>query len=426
MNVLAFPEPNTSYIDRRRGASPQLPDSDNTEVSPPRTPLSWIVLDQRVELRVMAPVDPSPTPSENRSWTSQPSNALRKVIVGISLFLLVCATGVVGYLIAGWPLSDALYMVVITIFGVGYAEVQPVTSGMLRAFTILVIVAGYGSVIYAGSGFIQMLFDGEFNKFLGERRMAKGIEQLTGHTIICGFGRMGSELARDLDAAGQDLVVIEGDEQRAQNALNHNHLVVVGDATEEEILARAGIERAEVLASVLGDDAANVFVTLTGRAMNEELSIIARGESVGTENKLKKCGANQVVMPTAIGAAKVSQWILRPSVDELLDRLADHGSAGLDLAQIGLELDEYLIDDSSPLAGRTLSQLNVNSNLGYLIVGVRRQGEAMELHPPPETPLAVGDKVILLGYGDDRPQIAPQLSSTPPTLTYPRVTMDPR
>lgn len=373
----------------------------------------------------MASLDPHSGPSGSRVWASHPSEPVRKVIVGISLFLLVCAVGVIGYLLAGWPLSDALYMVVITIFGVGYDEVRPITSGVLRAFTIFVIIAGYGSVIYAVGGFIQILFDGEFNKLLGERRMSRGIDQLTDHTIICGFGRMGSELARDLSAAGQDLVIIEGDEHRADTALNHDHLVVVGDATEEETLDRAGIGRARVLASVLGDDAANVFVTLTGRAMNDELSIVARGESVATENKLRTCGADRVVMPTAIGAAKVSQWILRPSADELLDRLAEHGSAGLDLAQIGLELDEYTIDESSPLAGQTLGQLNVNSNLGYLIVGIRRQGEVMELHPPPETPLAVGDKVILLGYGDDRLQIADQLASAPPTQTYRGVTMDP-
>lgn len=348
------------------------------------------------------------------------------MIVGIVMFLIVCLIGVIGYLLAGWPASDAMYMVVITIFGVGYGEVQPVTGNVLRGFTIAVIVAGYGSVIYAVGGFIQVLIDGEFKKMLGERRMSKGIDQLSGHTIICGFGRMGSGLARELEDAGQTFVAIEVNETRAELARSMGYLVVIGDSTEEEILEQAGLERAAVLATVLGDDAANVFVTLTARALRDDLSIIARGESVATEKKLMKCGADRVVMPTSIGASKVSQWILRPSADELLDRLADHGAAGLDLSQIGLELDEYTIDESSPLAGQMLGQLDVNSNLGYLIVGVRRRGRAIELHPPPDTMLSVGDKVLLLGYDDDLPEIAVQLSSTPPTLTYRGVTMDPR
>lgn len=352
------------------------------------------------------------------------SDAIRKVVIGISLFLTVCVIGVVGYLIAGWPASDALYMVVITIFGVGYGEVQPVQTGALRGFTIGVIVAGYGSVIYAVGGFIQVLIDGEFKKMIGERRMSKGIDQVTDHTIICGFGRMGSILAQDLEEAGQPFVIIEMNDPRVETARSHDYLVVVGDATEEEALGQAGIDRAGVLASVLGDDAANVFVTLTGRALRPDLSIISRGENLATEKKLLKCGADEVVMPTAIGATKVSQWILRPSADELLDHLASHGAAGLDLSQIGLELDEFTIDASSPLAGKTLGHMDVDSNLGYLIVGIRRSGAAIELHPPTDTVLAVGDNVLLLGYDDDLPKIAGQLSSTAAAVTYRGVTME--
>lgn len=348
------------------------------------------------------------------------SGPIKKMVVGVSVFLAVCVFAVLGYVAAGWSVADASYMVIITIFGVGYGEVRPVTTWPLRALTGCVIVLGYGAVIYTVGGFIQLVVDGELNRALGARRMTKDIDRLSGHTIICGYGRMGTSLARDLHAAGQPFVAIDTKGGVSSLATDSGYLVIEGDATEEATLQRAGIDRAAVLASVLSDDAANVFVTLTAREMNPELTIIARGEQRQTERKLRTCGADTVVMTTTIGAERISRLILRPTADELLDRVTAGQEAGMGLEQLGLEFDELVIGPSSPLANKTLGEIEVRGAHGYLIVGIRRSSGETLMHPPSETSVLVGDVMVVLGYEDDIPELGTRLSrdDAAPTIRY--------
>ena len=194
-----------------------------------------------VKIAKMLASEPSYSEHNARSRRLASSGPFRKMVTGVALFLAVCIVAVIGYVSAGWKLADSIYMVVITIFGVGYGEVQPIESPGLRALTILVIIAGYGAVIYTVGGFMQMLIDGEINKALGARRMSKEIEGLRQHTIVCGFGRMGTILARELNAEGRPFVVIDSDGRRLQTAEDHGYLVINGDATEEYILEQASI-----------------------------------------------------------------------------------------------------------------------------------------------------------------------------------------
>lgn len=346
------------------------------------------------------------------------------MIVGVSLFLTVCCAAVVGYMAAGWRLDDAIYMVIITIFGVGYGEVQPIQSPALRALTILVIITGYGAVIYTIGGFMQMLVDGELNKALGARRMTKGIDRLNGHTIICGFGRMGNILARELHAAQKPFVVIDADEHRLQAAADRGYLMIAGDATDEFILEQARIHQASVLASVLSDDATNVFVTITARAMCPELTIIARGENPRTESKLIGCGAQKVVLPTAIGAKKVAQLIARPSAENMLDQFTRDSSINDDLAHIGLRFHEMEVNHQSPLADKPIGNLEVRGNHGFLIVAVRSPDGATVLNPSTDVRLTPGDVVIVLGHDDDIPELAERFSTADRKVTYRGVTLD--
>ena len=352
------------------------------------------------------------------------SGPIRKILTGLALFAGVCLVAVVGYMAAGWRLDDAIYMVIITIFGVGYGEVQPVQSPSLRALTIMVIIAGYGAVIYTIGGFIQMLIDGELNKALGARRMMKDIEALEGHTIICGVGRMGTILARDLHSAGKPFVVIDMDERRRRAAEELGYLVLAGDATEETVLEHAGIHRAAVLATVLSDDALNVFVTITARAMNPHLMIIARGENPRTEGKLLGSGANRVVLPTAIGASKVAQLIIRPTAESLLGQMTSQSDLNDELGQIGLQFGELEVTESSALVGKELSVIEIRSNHGFLIVGVRRADGATMINPPSTTRLEVGDTVIVLGHDDDIPQLAERFAAGGRTITYRGVALE--
>ncbi len=346
------------------------------------------------------------------------SGPFRKIVTGMSLFLAICVIAVTGYVAAGWELDDSIYMVIITIFGVGYGEVHPIDSPGLRALTILVIIAGYGAVIYTVGGFMQMLIDGELNNALGARRMAKEIERLEGHTIICGVGRMGTILARDLAAAKKPFVVIDSDERRIQAAEAQGYWVINGDATEEYILEQAGIRQASVLATVLSADTTNVFVTITAREMNPAVMIIARGENPRTEKKLLGCGANRVVLPTAIGATKVAQLIIRPKAENMLEQMTHQGDMQEELGHIGLQFDELEIGPGSILLNKPLSTIEVRGNHGFLIVGIRHADGTMTFNAKTDTKLTQGDVVIVLGHKSDIPQLEAKFSARANVLTY--------
>lgn len=349
------------------------------------------------------------------------SNAIRKMLAGLAVLLVVWMIGVVGYLIAGWRLDDALFMVVITIFGVGYGEVRPVDTWQLRTLTGFVIVAGYGAVIYAMGGFISMVVDGEINQAFGARKMTKTIDRLERHTIICGFGRMGTSLAHELAAAGRPFVAIDPDPDAAERARAEDWPFIGGDASDEQVLEAAGIHRASTLATVLSDDATNVFITVTARAMCDEIMIIARGEDRRTESKLLNCGANRVIMPTDIGASKMSQLIVRPSAEEMLDRMTG-STSDADLVHLGLEFDEIELESTSPWANRTLGELEVRGAHGYLVIGIRGTDGQMVMHPPTDHMLNIGDRVIVLGYHDDIPSLGTRVA--PRTVTYRGVTSE--
>ncbi|MCA9118809.1 MAG: NAD-binding protein [Planctomycetaceae bacterium] len=361
---------------------------------------------------------------ELRSRSLAASGPFRKMITGVVLFLAVCIVAVIGYVSAGWKLEDSIYMVIITIFGVGYGEVQPIESPGLRALTIMVIIAGYGAVIYTVGGFMQMLIDGELNRALGARRMTKEIDRLSDHTIICGVGRMGTILARELHASGKSFVVVDCDERSLQAAEDRGYLVINGDATEEHVLEQAGIRRASALATVLSDDATNVFITITAREMNPQVMIVARGENPRTEKKLLGCGANRVVLPTAIGATKVAQLIIRPTAENFLEQLTNEGSTKEELGLIGLQFDELEVTSGSPLVNRSLSHIEVRSNHGFLIVGIRHADGSTVLNPPADTTLLDGDVVIVLGQKDDIPQLAERFAATGNKMTYRGVTIE--
>ena len=359
-----------------------------------------------------------------RSQQLASSGPFRKIVTGVVLFLAICVVAVIGYVSAGWKLEDSIYMVIITIFGVGYGEVQPIESPGLRALTITVIIAGYGAVIYTVGGFMQMLIDGELNKALGARRMTREIERLHDHTIICGVGRMGTILARELSAAGRPFVVIDCDDRRLQAAEDQGYLVINGDATEENVLEQAGIRRASALATVLSEDATNVFITITAREMNPDAMIIARGENPRTEKKLLGCGANRVVLPTAIGATKVAQLIIRPTAENMLEQWTNQGNMNEELGHIGLQFDELEVAPGSSLVDQALSNIEVRSNHGLLIVGIRHVDGSTVLNPRSDTSLLAGDVVIVLGHSDDIPQLAERFSSKASKLTYRGVSIE--
>ncbi len=254
----------------------------------------------------------------SQSGNQSDRRATRTLRKGLVFFTVTCLVATVGYVLAGWSWIDAAYMVTITIFGVGYGEVQPVETLPMKAFTIGVIFSGCSSLIYVIGGIVQILAEGEIERVMGVRTRSKEIASLTDHTIICGYGRIGRLLAAEMREMGEPLVVLDRQPERVQQAIDDGYLALDGNCVEDETLQRAGIFRARVLASVLPDDATNVFITLTARGMSEAIRIISRAESPFTESKLIRSGANHVVMPAAIGAVRAAQLATADTDDEAL------------------------------------------------------------------------------------------------------------
>ncbi len=333
-------------------------------------------------------------------------SSFKRIVTGLFIFAFTVCMAVGGYVIAGWTLLDAVYMVVITIFGVGYGEVKPLESAPLKVFTILVIIAGALSVAYTISGFIQLITEGEIRRALNLKRMTQELDRLDRHVIICGYGRIGQLVARQLKGLHQTFVVVDTSEDRIAMARDRGHLVYQGNATDEAILHRVGIHRARVLATVLPDDATNVFITLTAREMNPNLMIVARGELPSTEKKLRLAGADQVVLPATISASRMAHLIVNPAAADFLAQRG--GRAGLNelLAELDIQLTELQLDGT--LAGGTIGDLELRGKGTFIIVALRREGGEVLVHPPQTTAIAAGDVLIVMGHQGDMPNFAQQ------------------
>lgn len=333
--------------------------------------------------------------------------SLKKVLLGITCFVLILVIGVAGYLLAGWSLLDSVYMVVITVFGVGYGEIGPM-SPALRVFTIFVIVAGYTAVVYIVGGFVQMIAEGELNKAIGARQMTREIANLRDHVIICGFGRIGQILARQLTEAHIPFVILDNSQVRIDAAQARGYLVRLGNAADEVILESVGIDQASVLATVLPDDAVNVFITLTARNLNPSLTIMARGEYPSTEKKLRQAGADHVVLPAEIGALRMSHIITHPAAVNFLNESTDRRTINELLAQINIQLEELVVPPGSSLIGTSIGTVEVRGQGTFLVVALRQADGTMIVHPSPDLFLHAGDTVIVMGHKGDLPQFASQ------------------
>lgn len=325
-------------------------------------------------------------------------SSVKKILIGVIVFVASCAVAIVGYTLAGWSVLEAVYMVTITIFGVGYGEVRPIDDPALRIFTMGVIIAGCTSSIYVMGGLVQMIAEGELNRFLGARRMTRGIDKLTDHVIVCGYGRVGRILAEELVESQLSFVIVDTNQERLQEAETAGLFVIVGDATEEQVLATAGIAQATVLATVLPDDAANVFITLTARELNPDIDIIARAQSPSTEKKLLRSGANRVVLPAAIGASRIARLITRPSAEKLLTESLQLNSLTEDLDQIGVRFTELQIRPNSEFCNCRLSEISFGDASQFMVIAVRGVNGEVVQSPDGDHLLIANDTLVMLAH----------------------------
>jgi len=306
----------------------------------------------------------------------------------------------IGFVAAGWTMSDAFYMVTLTIFSVGYGEVHPIDTPFLRALDMATIVLGCTGMIVLTSALVQTFSSFQFSRLLGLERMEQQISRLTDHTIICGLGRIGLQLAKQLSLAHSPFVIIDRNADRIAQARELGYLCLAADATDENALRQAGIERARVLATVLPQDALNVFITLSARSLNRRMEIIARGELPETEGKLIHAGASKVVLPTHIGAERIAEMVLYPRTARLMSDSPEMNELKRSLNELGLELEAVDVPTGSALIGRTVGEVERGGNGGFFIVQVDRADGQSFAHPAQDLRLESRDRVLLVLRGD--------------------------
>ena len=321
-------------------------------------------------------------------------DSLRRIGRGAKFLLVVLVASVVGFrFLGGYGWIESLWMVVITISTVGFSEESTLPRHM-QLFVVGVIILGMSATAYTIGGLIQLMLEGEIERALGRRRMTKEINKLHDHVIICGFGRIGRNLANELKSYGKQLVVLENAPAMQQEATELGFHCVIGNATEESVLHDVGIERASTLVTSLGSDAENVFITLTARNMNPKIQIISRAETASTERKLLQAGANQVIMPTVVGARMMSRMITRPTTADLIDLLSQSGFEDL-------EMEELVLKDTCQLIGKTVAETEAHRKHQLLIVAVKRSVGEFIFNPSAAQVFQPGDTAIVMGHAND-------------------------
>jgi voltage-gated potassium channel len=317
-------------------------------------------------------------------------------LVSILVYMaVVVVLATIAYMAAGWSFADASYMVVLTVYTVGYGEVRPIDTPYLHTVTMGTMVLGCTGMILLTSALVQFFTVMQLREMLSSSRMHDRIEKLAGHVVICGYGRIGVMLARDLAAAGTPLIVLERDPAKHEEAEAAGHLTLAGDATEEDALISAGILRARALATVLPDDAANVFITLSARNLNPALEIIARGEAPTTESKLRHAGADRVVLPTHIGAERIARMLLYPESDRLGEN-EETARLVRDFSGLGLTLEQIVVVERSTMDGLNVAEAERRGQGAFFIVRLDRGERGAMVRPAPDERLAAGDRVMLV------------------------------
>jgi voltage-gated potassium channel len=318
--------------------------------------------------------------------------AIRRLIISLMVLLILSLIGFFGYLIIDdHDPIEALFMTVITMSTVGFGTVRQLSpEGMV--FSSFLIVASAGTFIYAITNLTTFLVEGEIRDVFHQFQVRKKVSKLKNHIIICGLGRNGREAAEELFRQNQSFVIVDQDEHVIREFLeaHPDALIIMGDATSDEILGRANIQHAKGLITSLSTDAENVFITLTARELNPRIKVVARASTESTITKLKRAGANEVILPNLIGGRKMVNLITRPALVEFVEMVS--GQSGLDF-----HLEVVSCDNHDQLVGKTIAELNVRSRTGATIIGMKHGDERIQLSPPAHLKLTEEDRLFLLG-----------------------------
>ncbi len=314
----------------------------------------------------------------------------KRLVLSAALIALIVSFGTIGYMgIEGWDFIDSLYMTIITLTTVGFKEIHDLSlSG--RIFTIVLLIGGVGTVFYTLGIGAKIIVEGELQEVYGRRRLEKKLKDLRDHYIVCGYGRMGKIVARELKHEKLKFVVMEKNEILLDSDEKNETLIIQGDATSDDLLKKVGIERAKCLISVLPTDAENLYVVLSARGLKPDLLIVARAGEEGSEQKLLRAGADRVVSPYHIGGLRMAHTVLKPAVVDFIEFATKSGN-------IDLQIEEITIREGSQLVNLSLDECGIGRDLGIIIVAIKQKTGEMKFNPTFRTAIQVGDTLIAVG-----------------------------
>ena len=317
----------------------------------------------------------------------------RKLINALAMLLGVIALGTIGYetIEDNYNFVDAFYMTIITISTVGFREVHELSDAG-KIFTAFLIVSSFGIFAYSVSSITSFIMSGNYRKHFIENKMIKEINQLSGHTIVCGFGRVGRKATRELFDHGEKVIVIEQNEE-ALNGFSHDNglLYLIGDSTVEENLLEAGIKKAKAIITTLPSDSENLYVVLTAKELCDEILIISRASNPAAVSKLRIAGASNVIMPDIVGGAHMASLVTTPDVIEFLDHISVQGAADVNLEEVAFS------DVPEDMKYMTLKELDARNKLGVNIIGFKTTEGEYIINPGPDTKILPDSKLFVLG-----------------------------
>ena len=314
--------------------------------------------------------------------------------ISIILLFTVIFAGTIGYSVfEDMPVFDAFYMTVITISTVGFSEIKPL-SQVGRLITVIIIVSGISVLTYTLGQVARIFVEGDLQSILGRRKLEKQISELNDHYIICGFGRIGTIISRELSDENISFVVIEQDSEKVKQLEEDNFLYLNMDATLEEALLQAGIKKAKGIVTAVKSDADNVFITLTAKGLRPDIFVLARASDVQNESKILRAGASRVVCPYLYGGRRMAQILKKPTVVDFID------SAMMD-SQLGLSMEEAVVGPASDLIGKTLIDSQIRQRFGVVIVAIKKPTREIVFIPTPTEKLESQDTIVVIGKKED-------------------------
>ncbi len=317
-----------------------------------------------------------------------------KLRISLLLLLFIIVFGTAGYTLAeGMTVFDSFYMTLITISTVGFGEIVPL-SHTGRIITVIIIISGISLLTYTLGQVARVFVEGEIRKIFGRRKLEKQISSLTGHFIVCGFGRIGAVICQELADEDIPFIVLEQDHARIEKLESRHYLYIDGDATNETTLLQAGLHRAKGLVTAVSSDADNVFITLTAKGLRPDIFILSRAADLKNEGKLLRAGASRVVCPYNMGGARMAQILKKPTVVDFLDATMMSGDLGLNMV-------EAVVQPGSGLVGKSLVDSNLRRDFGAIIVAIKKVTNEMVFNPGPKAVIEAGDVVVAIGKKDD-------------------------